>query len=199
MVCNADELLCLKFVVVLKVSSATWKPTYVLPMKRVVLERSDVLEARIRDLEDALQVVKQQTSVELTGADAETGPVCLRVATLRPAPHNALLTWDHCNQHTDENNFTLDPSGNIQFRLPGLYQLNLIINHRNTSEALGAYELAKNGVHAQTGRGYDKRGALVSTCQSLILRLERGDELTVKYTGTQLAEVGSTMSALLLK
>lgn len=191
---NGD--LRLELSVLLSAAKGSWRLSYHFQLHAVKLERVDILESRIRDLENASEIREQSA---LNNSGIQGGLVCLMLRTRAGFSTGELLRWECVGTSVGKEAFKLAEDGQIRFLRAGLYQFSLNVRHLNSNPQVYPLELRCNDVVCQFAGGYCSKGKELMTSQTLIMPMTKDECFAVKNTGTGKTVAGSTLSILLLQ
>lgn len=111
----------LEFVLKLKLFASEWTPVCHFDLKPIPLEKVDILESKLRDLEEKIGKQEDQRAPNM--------PIYLHVTSTNEANSNGIITWDQVNS----KNFWITATGKIEFKVAGVYMIHIIVRHSNST------------------------------------------------------------------
>lgn len=170
-----------KITLTLNMCGGVWKPAFVYPLTPVGVDHIDVLEAKVRDLQDEVEVFKQQREeMELEMKEVLLNRTYLSLASSVVCPHNQCVDWraEFGQKSLPENKFTLSNDGKqVTVLEAGLYQAHVRLC--GTGSSNGQFlKLQLNGAVVATC--HQSNGHQDTAQLQEILSLSAGDVLQVQ-------------------
>lgn len=161
---ESDDKMKLEFVVHLKVFASTWSPSYSLALSSVVVEKIDMLESRVFDVEQAIE------RVNLVGKETVVTELHVQTASSLNSP----VAWDKVNSKT----FEVVNKTSICSLVAGVYMVAMSISFTATSYNC-VYALLKDGETVFQSSAPYNQGSGLMIAGSWILELKKGENLSV--------------------
>lgn len=132
----------------LSLMGGIWKNTFTFPLLPVELDKVDVLEAKLRDAEEAVTALKSEVQV----LKSVSNPAFLSVSSNTATGHNTIIVWDaDVPKIVFPSHFSLsEDKKQLIIARDGLYQVSVRVAGRNSG----------NGHHT----GLQLNGADIAVC-----------------------------------
>lgn len=157
-----------------------WRPKFVFALLPVGLDKLDIIEAKLRDAHEEIEVLKARAA-EADGLEIVR---FFSVSSQTACGHLQIVQWDApAPREIPETLFQISADNRqVTILKTGVYQVYVRLGGNNTSNS-NFVSLQLNGVDAAQCTQSDANGYQNSPQMTEIMRLKRKDVLQVKWNG----------------
>jgi len=153
-----------------------WKPEFVFTLLPVGLEKVDVLEAKLRDAQDEIELLRAQVEAAKQIFFFSATPT----ASCTPGQH---VVWSTPTELGTTHFAQSEDKKQVRILVAGVYQVNVRLGATNTTNG-AQLGLQKNGADYANCSHSDTNGHYASFQISELMRLAVGDTLQVRWAGS---------------
>ncbi|EGZ05301.1 hypothetical protein PHYSODRAFT_566532 [Phytophthora sojae] len=199
-----DETFRLEIAVTLQVLRKSRGMTYAFVLEPISVERIDVLESKVRDMKiemDKLRLEKLRQESEARAAlltkilgdvraQLKAKDIFVLAQAVATSRVGDVIRWSNSNLDG-----VFGEDGVIRLPLSGLYQILAVVNH-HADRLPEAIQLMKGSTCVQFAYSGYTQGSFCSTSLMCVVRIDKGDQLTVKCPTEVVANTSITFTRI---